>query len=147
MAGSKHAARIAAALAIAAGAALIVPVSSLAAPARLGGTFTMAGKLTYVQNVYGERRGQRVQRTWIFLPHCASGVCKRVTLVRRRSGKQIRDVVVLKRRHQNQYVGTGHFWIALNCAGKMIPHGGRATEKITVRVTRAQVIGTSLFAA
>src|SRR5207248_5655600 len=146
MTGSKYAGRIAAALAIAAGAALIVPVSSLAAPARLGGTFAMVGKLTYVRNVYGEHRGQRVQRTWIFLPHCASGVCNRVTLVRRRSGKQIRDVVVLKRRHQNQYVGTGHFWIALSCAGKVIPHGGRATEKIKVWVTRTQVIGTTLFA-
>jgi hypothetical protein len=142
-----HAARIVAALAITASSALVVPAPGLAAPARLGGTFAMLGKLTYVRNVYGEHRGQRVQRTWIFFPHCASGVCNRVTLVRRRSGKQIRDVVVLKRRHQNQYVGSGHFWIALNCAGKVIPHGGRATEKITVRVTRTQVIGTTLFAA
>jgi hypothetical protein len=135
------------ALAIAACDALAAPASPLAAPARLGGTFKMVGKLTYVRNVLGERRGQHVQRTWIFLPHCATGVCNRVTLVRRRSGKKIRDVVVLKRRHQNQYVGTGHFWIALNCGGKVIPHGGRATEKITVRITRTQMVGTTLFAA
>lgn len=140
-------ARVVVAFAIVACSALLAPASGLAAPARLGGTFTMVGKLTYVRNVYGERRGQRVQRTWIFLPHCATGVCDRVTLVRRRSGQKIRDVVVLKRRHQNQYVGTGHFWIALNCAGKVIQHGGYATEKITVRVTRAQVIGGTLFAA
>lgn len=145
--GRTRTARIFVALAIAACSALLAPASGLAAPARLGGTFTMVGKLTYVRTVYGERRGQRVQRTWIFLPHCATGVCNRVTLVRRRSGKKIRDVLVLKRRHQNQYVGTGRFWIALNCAGKVIPHGGRATEKITVRVTRAQVIGGTLFAA
>jgi PKD domain len=141
-----HIARIVVAFAIAASSALLAPASGLAAPARLGGTFTMAGKLTYVRNVYGERRGQRVQRTWIFLPHCSAGVCNRVTLVRRRSGQKIRDVVVLKRRHQNQYVGTGHFWIALNCDGKVIQYGGRATEKITVRVTRTQVIGGTLFA-
>jgi hypothetical protein len=144
---STRAVRITAAFAIAAAAAVVAPASGLAAPARLGGTFKMFGKLTYVRHVYGEHRGQRVQRTWIFLPHCATGVCNRVTLVRRRSGQKIRDVVVLKRRHQNQYVGTGHFWIALNCAGKVIPHGGRATEKITVRVTRTQVIGTTLFAS
>lgn len=142
-----HTARILVAFAIAACSALLAPASGLAAPARLGGTFTMVGKLTYVRNVYGERRGQRLQRTWIFLPHCATGVCNRVTLVRRRSGQKIRDVVVLKRRHQNQYIGTGHFWIALKCAGKVIPQGGRATEKITVRVTRAQMIGGTLFAA
>jgi PKD repeat protein len=69
-----------------------------------------------------------------------------VTLVRRRSGKHIVDVVVLKRRHQNLYVGTGHFWIALKCAGQVIEHGGRATEKITVRVTRTGLTGTTPFA-
>ena len=142
-----HPARIAAAVAIAVNSALVAPASGLAAPARLGGTFKMLGKLTYVRHVYGEHRGQHVQRTWIFLPHCATGVCNRVTLVRGRSDQKIRDVVVLKRRHQNRYVGTGHFWIALNCAGKLIPHGGRATEKITVRVTRTQVIGTTPFAS
>jgi PKD repeat protein len=63
--------------------------------------------------------------------------------VRRRSGKHIRDVLVLKRRRQNQYVGTGHFWVALKCAGQLIPHGGRATEKITVRVTHTTLIGTT----
>ncbi len=136
-----------AALALVSTFALVSPAPGLAAPARLGGTFLMLGKLTYVRNVYGEHRGQKVQRTWIFLPHCATGACNRVTLVRRRSGKRIRDVVVLKRHKQNLYVGTGQFWIALNCAGKIIEHGGRASEKITVRVTRTRLIGTNLFAA
>jgi PKD repeat protein len=103
----------------------------------------MLGKLTDVHNVKGERRGQRVQRTWFFIPRCATGACQRVTLVRKRSGKHIRDVVLLKRRRPNLFVGTGHFWIALNCAGQVVPHGGRATEKITVRVTRTVVVGTT----
>ena len=135
------------ALALLSAFALVSAAPGLAAPARLGGTFLMIGKLTSVRNVYGEHRGQKVQRTWIFLPHCATGACNRVTLVRRRSGKHIRDVVVLKRHKQNLYVGTGSFWIALNCGGKVIQHGGRATEKITVRVTRTRLIGPTLFAA
>jgi hypothetical protein len=136
-----------AALAVVAAAGLASPAPGAAAPARLGGTFRMLGKLTDVHNVKGERRGQRVQRTWFFIPACATGSCQRVTLVRLRSGKQIRDVVVLKRRRQNQYVGTGHFWVALKCAGQLIQHGGRATEKITVRVTRTALIGTTPVAA
>jgi PKD repeat protein len=69
-----------------------------------------------------------------------------VTLARRRSGRHIRDVLLLKRRRPNVYVGTGHFWIALKCAGQVIQHGGRATEKITVRIMRTGMIGAELFA-
>jgi PKD repeat protein len=107
----------------------------------------MLGKLTDVRNVKGEHRGQRVQRTWFFIPRCPTGSCQRVTLVRKRSGKHIRDVLLLKRRRPNVYRGTGHFWIALKCAGQVIQHGGRATETITVRITRARVTGTDTFAA
>jgi hypothetical protein len=135
-----------AALALSIAAVLVSPAIGLAAPARLEGTFRMLGKLTFVRNVHGEHRGQRVQRNWTFIPKCSSGACNRVTLVRRRSGKHIVDIVVLRRRRQNLYVGTGHFWIALRCAGQLVSHGGRATEKITVRVTRTAVIGSSLIA-
>jgi hypothetical protein len=123
--------------------AVATPASSSAAASRLGGTFRMLGRLADVHNVKGERRGQRVQRTWFFIPRCPSGSCQRVTLVRRRSGKHIRDVLLLKRRRQNLYVGTGHFWIALKCAGQIIQHGGRATEKITVRVMRTVLVGAT----
>jgi len=106
----------------------------------------MLGKLTSVHNVYGEHRGQRVQRTWIFIPGCATGVCNRVTLIRRRSGKHIVDTLVLKRHRQNLYVGTGQFWVALKCAGQVVNHGGRAAEKITVRVTGSALLGTTPIA-
>jgi PKD repeat protein len=103
----------------------------------------MLGQLTFVQNVKGEHRGQRVQRTWFFIAKCPTGSCQRVTLVRKRSGRHIRDVVVLKRRHQNQYVGAGKFWIALKCAGQVIEQGGQASERIMVRVTRTMLVGTT----
>ena len=106
----------------------------------------MLGRLTDVVNVKGEHRGQRVRRTWFFIPRCPTDSCQRVTLARRRSGRHIRDVLLLKRRRPNVYVGTGHFWIALKCAGQGIQHGGRATEKITVRIARTAMIGTELFA-
>ncbi len=127
--------------------ALATASSSAAVSPRLAGTFLMLGKLTDVHNVKGEHRGQRVQRTWFFVPRCPSGSCQRVTLVRRRSGKLIRDVLVLKHRRPNVYAGTGRFWVALKCAGQLIQHGGRATETITVRITRTRVIGTTTFAA
>ena len=126
---------------VAASALVVSPAARAADPPRLGGTFLMLGKLTSVQNVYGEHRGQRVQRTWFFIPNCATGACRKVTLARRRSGKHILDVVTLKRHRPDLYVGTGHFWIALKCNGQVVQHGGQATEKITVRVTRTQVIG------
>jgi hypothetical protein len=107
----------------------------------------MLGKLTDAHNVKGEHRGQRVRRTWFFIPKCPTGSCGKVTLARRRSGKQIRDVVLLKRRRPNLYVGSGHFWIALKCAGRVIQYGGFVREKIAVRITRTRVIGTDLFAS
>jgi hypothetical protein len=137
---------LALAFAVSATVALVSPATGAAAPARLGGTFLMLGKVTSVHQVFGEHRGQRVRRTWIFIPKCATGACHRVTLVRRRSGKQIVDTLVLKRRRQNLYVGRSHFWVALKCAGQVINHGGRATEKITVRVTRTGLVGTTPFA-
>lgn len=142
----RRARSLVAALSLSITLALVSAAPGDAAAGRLGGTFLMLGKLTSVHDVYGEHRGQRVQRTWVFIPSCATGVCNRVTLVRRRSGQHILDTVVLKRRRQNLYVGTGYFWIALKCAGQVVNHGGRATEKITVRVTRTGLLGTTPIA-
>lgn len=113
---------------------------------RLQGSFTMRGKLTFVDNVYGEHQGEHVQRAWTFSPHCAIGACKRVTLVRRRSDRHLVDVLVLERRGRGMYAGTGHFWVALLCAGLVIQHGGLAAERITVRITRTVIVGTTRFA-
>ena len=110
---------------------------------RLEGAFLMRGTVTLAHNVFGERRGQRLQRTWTFVPQCATGVCNRVTLRRGRSGRHILDVVTLRRRGPRLYSGTGRFWVALRCDGAVIRHGGRATEKITVRIIHTTTIGTT----
>jgi hypothetical protein len=123
--------------------------SAAGAPAvkgRLQGTFTMQGRITTAVNVYGEHTGQRVTRKWIFNPQCPKGSCLRVTLVRQRSGQNILNKLVLQRTAPGVYVGHGHFWVALKCAGQVIAHGGRASETITVRITRTAPVGASNYA-
>lgn len=124
----------------------VAPASGQAMRGRLQGTFTMHGRLTSVQDVYGEHQGQRVSRTWTFLPQCASGSCRRVLLERQRSGRHILNVLMLRRRALGRYVGRGSFWVPLRCEGHLVRHGGRATETITIRVTGTTMVGTTRFA-
>lgn len=121
-------------------------VSESPAPVRLQGTFAMAGTVTIAHHVYGEHRGERVRRTWAFLPQCAIGTCRRVLLARRRSNRRLLDLVMLVRQPSGTYRGRGRFWVALRCAGRVIALGGVATETITARVTRTRLIGATRFA-
>ena len=140
----RRAAGIAAALAlVGAGAAA---AATEGAAVRLQGTFAMRGTVTTAVHVYGEHRGQVVSRTWTFVPQCASGSCRRVLLARQRSGKQLLDDVMLTRRASGRYTGSGSFWVALRCEGQVMPHGGRASERISVRITGTTVIGTTTYA-
>lgn len=140
----RRTAGVAAALAlIASGAA---SASGHAMHGRLQGAFAMRGKLTTVDNVYGEHEGERVHRTWKFFPQCARGSCRRVLLVRHRSGRHIRDVLMLTRHAPGWYVGQGRFWVPLRCAGQVVRHGGLVVETITVRITRIALVGRTRFA-
>jgi len=122
------------------------PTALGAVDAHLQGTFAMRARITFVDNVFGEHRGERLQRSWTFAPWCAAGVCRAVTLDRQRSGRHILDVVVLKHRGAGLYVGQGRFWVPLRCAGQVVAHGGLATETITVRITHTELVGTTRFA-
>ena len=133
------------ALVLAFGGPLVAAAAADQRP-RLEGTFAMRGVLTFVNDVYGEHRGERVRRSWRFVPRCASGSCRLVTLERRRSERHIRDSIVLTRRSRTVYRGTGRFWVPLLCAGRVVRHGGLATETITVRVTRSVLVGTTRLA-
>lgn len=115
-------------------------------PTRLEGTFSLAGTLTVADDVYGERPGERVRRTWQFFPACAGESCRRVLLRRRRSGRHLLDQVMLTRQPSGVYGGHGSFWVPLRCAGQIDAHGGLATETITVRITETQLVGTTRFA-
>ncbi len=105
--------------------------------ARLRGVFTMQGKITLARNVYGERAGQHITRTWSFYPLCKAGACQRVALKRLRSGRAVLDSLVLDRKSPGVYSAKSRFWIRLKCGGHLIKHGGLVNERITVRITRA----------
>jgi hypothetical protein len=114
--------------------------------ARLQGTFTMHGVLTTADHVYGEHRGEHVQRSWTFTPQCGTGSCQQVVLERQRSGKLIADVLVLERQTPDLYLGRGRFWVPLRCGGRVIAHGGLAKETISVRITQTATVGATIFA-
>lgn len=114
--------------------------------ARLDGTFTMSGTVTLARDVYGEHRGEHVQRTWAFTSTCPEKVCDRVKLVRQRSDQGTTDVLWLHRVAVGTYSGRGRFRIALRCAGRVVSGGGLAQEKIVVRIRSATLVGTTPFA-
>jgi hypothetical protein len=66
--------------------------------------------------------------------------------VHRRSGQHILDEVMLVRQPSGGYVGESRFWVPLRCAGALDSRSGVATETITVRITAAQLVGTTHFA-
>jgi hypothetical protein len=115
-------------------------------PARLKGTFEMQGRLTKVVHVFGEHTGQRVRRSWTFVPQCQTADCPSVVLKRQRSGQHVIDTITLTRQTSGSYVGHGRFFFALRCAGKTVQQGGVAAEKITVQISRTSTIGTTSFA-
>jgi hypothetical protein len=106
----------------------------------------MQGRITVADDVRGEHAGQRVHRTWTFDPHCKHGACKHVVVKRRRSARGILDTVTLNRQSPGVYSGWGHFWMALECNGRVVRHSGVAAERITVRITRAARAGRTRYA-
>lgn len=112
----------------------------------LKGTFAMKGRLTKVVHVFGEHTGQRVRRSWTFVPQCQTADCPTVLLKRQRSGQHILDTITLNRQASDLYVGRGRFFFALRCAGLVVPKGGVAAEKITVRITAQSTVGATTFA-
>jgi hypothetical protein len=114
------------------------------AGARLQGTWTMNGKVTRADNVRGERKGQKLKRTWTFTSSCASGPCSTVSLKRERSSKQF-DKLTLKR-SGSTYAGSAKFYVRLKCNGRTYNRGGIAYYTIRVRVTKTRTAQTTAFA-
>jgi hypothetical protein len=126
--------------------AVVAASASGATAARLRGTFTMQGRITVADHVRGEHVGQHVRRSWTFYPHCKHGACKHVVLKRRRSVRGLLDTVTLNRQSPGVYSGWGHFWMALQCNGRVVYHSGVAAERITVRITHAARAGRTRYA-
>jgi PKD domain-containing protein len=112
---------------------------------RLQGTWAMNGRITRAENVRGERKGQKVARTWRFKASCSGGrQCKTVTLVRRRPHKKT-DTTVLHRGSGTRYAGRGRFFVPLRCAGKTYKKGGLAPFTIAVTITKSQKVQSRSF--
>jgi hypothetical protein len=127
-------------------AASAAPVASTGpvAGARLQGTFELAGRVTIADDVVGERAGETVARTWTLRSSCPIGQCPTVNLVRRRA--QGVDVLVLRRRGAGRYAGNGSFYSPLVCARRVYPRGQKAPFTITIRITEAAQLGSTLVA-
>jgi hypothetical protein len=105
----------------------------------------MAGRVTRAEGVRGERRGQRVRRTWKFTSTCPTGPCPVVNLRRERSLHQV-ESLVLHRSRPNHFVGHGRFYVRLRCGRRTYPRGGIAFTTVRVTVRAAQAVQTTPFA-
>jgi hypothetical protein len=129
------------------GVASAMPAPAGAVPAaRVEGTFTMHARVTTAHNVRGERRGERLTRTWMIVPsRCHRNVCGTLRLNRTR-GHGISSRLTLRRRSNGSYKGEGHFYVALSCRGHTYRRGSRARYTIGLRVTATRMIGGVRFA-
>ncbi len=132
-----------------AGRALAAPPST--APnisptvARLQGQFRMAGRVTDAANVQGVHVGDRVVRTWTFTSSCPSGQCATVALLRTRGHGS--DQLILHRHGPGYYTGKSSFYAPLRCGSRVYKHGELVPFTITVRITAAQLSGTTVVAS
>jgi hypothetical protein len=138
------AAVVAAVLTGAAGALAASPHDQLAASARLQGTFQANGTVLIAVGTPGERRGERVARTWQFIPSCPAGACSTVQLLRQRGTHT--DDLLLHQARPGYYTGGGTFPVAVRCAGRVYPGGELARYTITLTITTAQAEGGSVIA-
>jgi hypothetical protein len=133
------------------GAVLALPMAAAAsAPAppfpdaRLQGSFELAGRVTAAHAVRGERVGQTVARVWSFSSTCPAGQCAQVVLVRSRAAGT--DSLMLSRTGPGRYRGSGSFFLALRCAGRVYAQGEQVPFTISVRVTLAVPFGSGTVA-
>jgi hypothetical protein len=123
--------------------AALAPWAAAATPgtpsaARLGGEFSLEGKVTAAVNVAGEHAGEVALRAWRFTPLCNRGACAKVKLVRHKPRGS--DSVTLHRTSAGHYAGSGRFYAALKCGRRTYAKGEQVPFTITVHVTGAQVI-------
>lgn len=115
--------------------------------ARILGTFVMRAHVTAV-GVPGERAGETLRRLWTIVPTgCVEvgNVCQGLLLERQRSSHII-ERVSLRRVAPGRYVGTGTFYVSLECLGRVYRLGSRARFRITLAVTSAVKLQDELFA-
>ena len=121
-------------------AAALGQTTPAAAPgnASLEGYFLLAGRITTAVNIPGEHAGQRLRRSWLFLPVCAAGACANVTLIRTggRGG-----TIVLHRTAPALYQGEGSFLAPVRCGHRVFRSGATVPFTIAVRILSTQLAG------
>jgi hypothetical protein len=127
-------------LALCAPSALGAAAAAVPEDASLEGYFLLAGRITTAVNVPGERAGQTLRRSWVFLPLCPVGACADVEL--HRGGTHGRTLV-LHRRAPALYQGSGSFSTPLRCGARVFPGGATVPFSITVRILAAGTAGSS----
>jgi hypothetical protein len=114
--------------------------------ARVTGTFTMRARVTTAVNVLGEHVGQRLTRRWVIVAGgCNGSVCETLELGRQR-GDNRHSKLTLHRTAPGRYRGSGVFYAALSCHGKVYRHGSRVPYKITLTVAATTKVGGVTFA-
>jgi hypothetical protein len=114
--------------------------------ARVTGAFTMRARVTTAVNVLGEHVGQRLTRRWAIVARgCNGSVCETLELWRQR-GNNRHSKITLHRTGPGRYRGSGVFYGALSCYGKVYPHGSRVPYRITLTVAAATQVGGVTFA-
>jgi hypothetical protein len=121
-----------------AGAGADTPVPD-PATAQLQGPFLLTGQITLARGVLGERRGQSVQRTWVFQPGCSTGGCDTIGLIRQRAGGT--DRLLLIRVAPGLYTVTAKYYAPLRCGRRTYPTGQGVVFRITVTITTAAIVG------
>jgi PKD repeat protein len=117
------------------------------ADARISASFLMHGRIVTAVRVRGERPGQAVTRRWTFTGlSCAGSVCPRLSLRRQRSADRF-DRVTLSRIGIGSYAGSGQFYSALMCRGRLVPRGLVVPYRITVQVAQVAAIEGIGFAS
>ncbi len=110
-------------------------VSPQIAAARLQGNYAVSGVVTRAVGVAGERRGQRVRRTWNFISPCPTGACPVLGLHRQRAGGVA--PLFLRQVSPGTYTGAGVFAAPVRCHGRLYRRGSDVPYTITLTVTAA----------
>ena len=114
--------------------------------ARVMGTFAMRARVTTAVNVLGEHVGQRLTRRWAIVARgCNGSVCETLELRRQRGGHH-HSKITLHRTAPGRYMGSGVFYAALSCSGKVYRHGSRVPYRITLTVAATTQVGGVTFA-
>jgi hypothetical protein len=123
-------------------AAALGQTTPAAAPGNpsLEGYFLLNGRITSAVHIPGEHAGQRLRRSWVFLPLCRAGACVDVALIRSRGRG---GTIVLHRTAPALYQGEGSFFAPVRCGHRVFRTGATVPFAIAVRILSTRLAGSA----